>query len=81
MTTLDTVRALPAESQTLTPAEFKRALRGLGLTQTRFAAAVDVHVRTAQKWSGAESPVPRYAAIILGLMARFDLSIDDIEAA
>lgn len=63
----------------LTPDNFTQTLRELGLTQARFGAALGVHTRTVQKWVGRSLPIPRYATVILRLMLRFELSIEDIE--
>ena len=65
----------------MTPPEFRAALKELGITQERFAVAIGVGRRAVQKWVGGEVPLPRYAIVILRLMQRFELSIEDIEVA
>lgn len=49
---------------TLTPIEFKAQLALMGLSQQDFAKAIDMSLRTVQRWLN-ETIVPKYAVICL----------------
>ena len=65
----------------MTHEQFNKALDDLRVTPARFAAAIGVGTRIVQLWAKGTQTVPRYAAVIISLMQRFELSIEDIEEA
>jgi DNA-binding transcriptional regulator YiaG len=62
----------------LTSEEFKAALTRLNVSQARFAAAVDTDHTTVNKWANGRMP-PRWAQVLVDLMERFDLDVEDLE--
>lgn len=56
----------------MTAADLKASLRGLGLTQGRFASLVGVETSTVSRWATGSVEVPKYAATVLSLLQRLD---------
>ena len=50
------------------PAELRAARASLGMTQSELAAALEVDLRTVQKWEGAERAIPGPARVALRFM-------------
>lgn len=55
----------------MTPTEFFNALRGLGLTQGKFARQVGVTPQAVTRWKGRHA-VPNWAAYIVSLLEERD---------
>ena len=56
----------------MTAAEFRAALRGLGLSQRAFAARLGVDHNTVSRWVLGKVPVPHYAEYVLELLVLTD---------
>jgi hypothetical protein len=52
----------------MTAAEFRTALDRLGQTQRGFAEFVGANERTVRRWATGEQDIPRWVAVMLGLM-------------
>ena len=64
---------------TLTPRQFKMAIRALGLSQARAAKLCGYYPGTAKKWAGGARKVPAPVAIILRLMLAGELTAEQLE--
>jgi transcriptional regulator with XRE-family HTH domain len=57
---------------------YRDALSRLGLSQTRAAKLMGVNERTSRRWALGEIPVPRLVALLLYLLRRFRVKVDDL---
>jgi DNA-binding transcriptional regulator YiaG len=62
----------------MTNRQFKKALETLGIRQTEFAEAIHVHLRTVANWTGGRSEVPTLVAILINLMLKDNLTVEDL---
>lgn len=62
-------------------AEYRAALRCLGITQTEAARLLGVDVRTSQKWANGERNVPQPAVLLLTYMGQHGTGLASILAA
>jgi DNA-binding transcriptional regulator YiaG len=62
----------------MSPAEFREGLTAAGLSQTTFAALLNVNSRAARVWASEEGKIPAYAAIILRMLAVKEISPEQI---
>lgn len=53
----------------MTSTQFRSARAALGLTQSKMAEALGVHLRTVQKWEGAERKIPEPVAKLIAMIA------------
>jgi DNA-binding transcriptional regulator YiaG len=53
----------------MTPTQVKALRRRLGLTQSKFADLVGVHVVTVKKWETRKQTVGRLAAHVMAMLA------------
>ena len=65
---------------TLTPSQFKRAIRALGLSQGRAAKLCGYYPGTAKKWASGGRKVPEPVAIILQLLQAGVLTVKQLES-
>ena len=65
---------------TLTPRQFKMAIRSLGLSQGRAARLCGYYPGTAKKWASGGRKVPEPVAIILRLMLASILTVEHLES-
>ena len=61
----------------MTHAEYRDALAALSLSQVRAASLFGVDARTSRRWALGEKPVPRVVALVLRLMLRHGVSVED----
>lgn len=54
-------------------------LDSLGYTQIGFAAAIGVNPRTVRHWVAGSYPVPIVVALLVSLMAKCKVRIDEIK--
>ena len=64
---------------TLTPRQFKAALKALGLSQGRVAKLCGLHPRSAKRWAGGQRKVPPTVAIVIQLLLSGALTIEQLE--
>lgn len=62
----------------MTGRQFTRALTRLGLTQTGFAAVIEVNERTVRYWVSGRSVVPTAIAMLLNLMLDTHKNVQDL---
>jgi DNA-binding transcriptional regulator YiaG len=62
----------------MTNRQFKKALETLGIKQTEFAEAIHVNWRTVANWTGGRSEVPTLVAILINLMLKDNLTLEDL---
>jgi hypothetical protein len=62
----------------MTTAEFRAALDRLGLTQVEAARLFGANARTARRWALGEVPVPTTVAMLLQLLLRGKVKLQDI---
>ena len=60
----------------MTPAEYRDALAALSLSQVRAASLFGVDARTSRRWALGEAAVPRMVALVLRLMLRHGVSVE-----
>ena len=65
---------------TLTPRQFKAAIRALGLSQGQAARLCGYYPGTAKKWASGGRKVPAPVAIILRLMLAGELTVEQLES-
>jgi len=63
----------------MTPAQYRKAISALDLSQIRAAAFLGIAPRTSQGYALGEYPVPEAIAKLLRLMARLGLKPADVE--
>lgn len=56
-------------SADMTADELRARLKALGLRQLGFAEQLGVSRHTVKRWASGDLPVPKYAALVLSLMA------------
>ncbi len=61
----------------MTPAQYRGALRRLGLSQVRAAAFLGISIRTSHGYANG-ARIPRALEKLLYLMLRFKLSPEDV---
>lgn len=54
---------------TMTPAQFRAALKSLRLTQRSLAERLGVERSTVNRWAQGTRPVPQYVVYVLELLA------------
>lgn len=64
----------------MTAVEFRRALKSLGVTALEFGRFLDLDERTVRRWWTGERPVPRSVELLLLLIGRQGLTIDQVDA-
>jgi len=62
----------------MTENQFRRALKQLGLTQIAAGQLFQVGARTARRWALGESPVPPPVVILLRLLIKKRIKVEDI---
>lgn len=70
-----------AGGRTLTPRQFKAAIKALGLSQGRAAKLCGYYSGTAKKWASGGRKVPEPVAILLRLMLDGTLTVEQLESA
>jgi transcriptional regulator with XRE-family HTH domain len=55
--------------EAMTQAEFRSALKSLGLSQRSLAERLGVEASTVNRWALGKAPVPKYAVYVLSLLA------------
>lgn len=63
----------------MTPAQYKAAIKSLGLSQERAGDWLGVSPRTSQGWSIGEYPVPEPVAKLLRLCVKLKLNPEDVK--
>lgn len=63
----------------MTPAEYKAAIKELGLSQERAGVWLGIGKRTSQGYALGEYPVPEPVAKLLRLCIRMGLEPDDVK--
>jgi hypothetical protein len=64
--------------EAVTTAEFRAALDRLGISQVAAAKLFGAHARTARRWALGEAPVPTTVAMLLRLLLRGKIKVQDI---
>jgi hypothetical protein len=65
----------------MTPAQYKKAIASLGLSQRVAGTLFSVDERTSRRWALGERPIPPCVAIVLRLLASGKVTMDDVLAA
>jgi len=63
----------------MTPDQYKKAIKKLGLSQERAGEFLGVSPRTSQGYALGEYPVPEAIAKLLRLMTRLDLTPEEVK--
>lgn len=63
----------------MSPEAYKRAIAKLGLSQVRAGKLLGVTARTGQAWALGERKIPRSAELLVKLLARGTITIDDLK--
>lgn len=64
----------------MTPVDYRATLATLGISQARLGRLLSVNKDTPTNWSKGNTEIPTAVALLLELMARGDVSIDQLEA-
>ena len=64
----------------MTPAQFRATLTAVGLSQARLSRLLKVNKDTPTNWAKGNTEVPHAVAILLGLLAKGVVSVEDLEA-
>jgi DNA-binding transcriptional regulator YiaG len=73
--------ALPLGETLMSPEELRRILMRLDISQERAAKLLGRDPRTIRHWLAGERTIGSEAAILLRLLMRDRITVDDIEAA
>ena len=65
----------------MTPSQFRAALERAGLNYTDAAELFRCDPRTANKWALGQAPIPPGVAILVRLLQRGKITVDDIADA
>lgn len=65
----------------MTANQFRSAIDRLGLSQVGAARLVGADPRTGRRWALGERPVPECVAILLRLLLKGKITIEDVESA
>jgi hypothetical protein len=63
----------------MTPAQFRDAIAGLGLSQERAARWLGINPRAAESYALGECPIPQPTAMLLSLVIKLGLRPEDVE--
>ena len=63
----------------MTPAQYKAAIKALGLSQRAAGKFLGVDERTSRRWIAGDAQVPESAAKLLRLMIRLKLKHEDVK--
>lgn len=64
----------------MAPADFRRTLKGLHVSQARLARLLNLNKQTPTRWMNGEHPIPREVELIVKLLAAGRVTIDELEA-
>jgi transcriptional regulator with XRE-family HTH domain len=64
----------------MNPAQFRATLTATGLSQAQLARLLKVNRNTPTNWAKGNTEVPHAVAILLDLLARGGVSVEDLEA-
>lgn len=62
----------------MTPKQFRDALKRLDMTQQAAARFLDVDERTVRRWVADDVAIPETVAKLLRVMIRFELQANDV---
>jgi hypothetical protein len=63
----------------MTPAQYRKAIAKVGLSQRAAGAFFGVDERQSRRWAAGDAGVPESTAKLLRLMIRLKLTPDDVE--
>ena len=58
--------------------EYGKAIERLGLSQVGAAKLLGVNDRTSRRWIADEVPIPHTAAMVLRMMLKYKLDVDEV---
>lgn len=64
----------------MTPTQFRATLKTLNLSQARLGRLLGVNMDTPTNWAKGNTAVPSAVVLLLELMARGVVTIEDLEA-
>lgn len=64
----------------MTPAQFRATLTALNLSQARLGRLLKVNKDTPTNWATGRSEIPGAVALLLELLARGTVTVEDLEA-
>jgi len=64
----------------MTSKDYRATLDALGLSQARLGRLLETDKSTPSRWATGAVPVPRSVALLLRLMERGAMTIEDLEA-
>jgi DNA-binding transcriptional regulator YiaG len=62
----------------MTPAQYKAAIKALGLSQRAAGAFLKIGERQSRRWIAGDAKVTESAAMLLRLMIRLELKPEDV---
>lgn len=63
----------------MTSDQYRKAIAALGLSQVAAGHFLIGNPRTSRRWALGESKVPKSVAMLLRLMVRLKLNVEDVE--
>jgi hypothetical protein len=73
------LEANPLPEETMTPTQYKAAIKALGLSQERAGDWLGIGRRTSQGYALGEYPVPEPVAKLLRLCVKMNLNPEDVK--